>query len=360
MNSFISFSFDRDTIWRDSVGVSTASATNLGLTSTFLLAFVSLHVISYLAFLASAKVHKRKQLLLGVSRWSVFFTMAAMLAVLTIEVYRNYYGSEDIAESNTVVAMANPTAGLDEKYHAQEETVREDYKGRIAKVQETVELINSWTGKKHYCTKTGCPTAKKGKGTIGCHWKGTLTAFGSKQLATLAKRIETLEDERDQEINLVRDRKDQVLTASISSYQQDVDRYNTEISLKNNTFKGFVFIAFPTAFIIAFLLSDITFLGIEYLYETERLERPYVPEIRLDGKSVRKTPTVSREGNVLTDKLVQERFKRRECVNCGTDIQHKRKDAKTCSDGCRIAYNEWKSGYSVKDVIANRKRAKSG
>ena len=43
MNSFISFSFDRDSVWRDSVGLSEGMAFNLALVSTILLAFVALH-----------------------------------------------------------------------------------------------------------------------------------------------------------------------------------------------------------------------------------------------------------------------------------------------------------------------------
>lgn len=356
MNSFISFSFDRDTVWKESVGMEQEPAVNLALVSTFLLAFVALHFISYLAFLASAKAHKRKNLLIGVSRWSVFFTISAVVAVLVIEVYRNYYGSEDIAESNTEQHIGDPTAGLDKQYQSEEDAVKADFKGRIATIQEKVDLINRWTGKKHSCTKTGCPTAKKGSGTIGAHWQGTLTAFGSERLAKLAEQIETLETKRDEEIALVRQRKGQVMTASINAFREDVDRYDTELKLKNKTFKGFVFIAFPAAFVIAFLLSDITYMGIEYLYESGKLERPIVTGFR-DGSSVIKTPTATRHGKPLSQELIDQRFQERKCVNCGVDISHKRRDAKTCSDGCRISYNEWKNGYSVASVIRNRKRA---
>ena len=273
-----------------------------------------------------------------------------------IEIYRNYYGSEDIAKSNTVEHVEDPTAALDQTYHSQEEEVKASFKDQIAQVQAEINAINRWTGKSHSCTKTTCPTRKKGKGTIGAHWKGTLTAFGSEQLARLKQKRSDLEAKRDEEIAGVRQRRTTVMQASVSAFNRDVDRYKRELSLKNQTFKGFVFIAFPAAFIIAFLLSDITYMGIEYLYESGRLERPIVTGSR-DGSSVMKTATDSRHGKALTDSLVEQRFSNRQCVNCGTDIQHKRRDAKTCSDGCRIAYNEWKNGYSVAAAIKNRSRS---
>ena len=361
MNSFISFSFDRDSVWRDSVGLGSATAFNLALVSTILLAFVALHFISYLGFLASAKAHSRKSLLVGVTRWSVFFTLVAILAVSAIEIYRNYHGSEDIAESNTEAHIADPTSSIDDKYTSQEEEVKADYKAQIALVQKEIDHIDKWTGKNHSCTKTNCPTRKKGKGTIGAHWKGTLTAFGVESLDKLKKKREKLEADRENEIAGVRERKATVMASSLASFNQDVSRYNEELNLKNTTFKGFVLIAFPAAFVIAFLLSNITYMGIEYLYETGKLERPNVTIsqngllLSVDGKNVI-TPTPIRNGKPLSEDLVNQRFVNRECVNCGTDISHKRKDAKTCSDGCRISYNEWKKGYSVAAIIKNRSR----
>lgn len=362
MNSFISFSFDRDSVWRDSVGLSPSMAFSLALISTILLAFVALHFISYLGFLASAKAHDRKALLVGVTRWSVFFTLIAILAVLSIEIYRNYHGSEDIAESHTEAHIDDPTLSLDDKYTSQEEAVKDDYKAQINLVQKEIDYIDKWTGKAHSCTKTNCPTRKKGKGTIGAHWKGTLTAFGVESLDKLKKKRDKLEAEKANEIAGVRERKKTVMASSIATFNTDVNRYKSELDLKNTTFKGFVLIAFPAAFVIAFLLSNITYMGIEYLYETGKLERPNVTidanglVLSVDGKSVI-TPTPIRNGKPLSDTLVNERFVNRECVNCGTDISHKRKDAKTCSDGCRISYNEWKKGYSVAAIIKNRSRA---
>ena len=125
MNSFISFSFDRDTVWRDSVGMGETGAFRLALVSTILLAFVALHFISYLGFLASAKVNKRKEQLIGVSRWGVFFTILAVASVTLVEVYRNYHGSEDIAESHTEAPVSDPTANLDIKYQKQEDMIIE-------------------------------------------------------------------------------------------------------------------------------------------------------------------------------------------------------------------------------------------
>ena len=360
MNSFISFSFDRDTVWRDSVGLDSEMAFILALVSTIILAFVALHFISYLGFLASAKAHKREKLLVGVTRWSVFFTLVAILAVSAIEIYRNYHGSEDIAESNTEAHISDPTVSIDDKYQSQEEKVIADYKANIELLQQEIDLINRWTGKPHSCTKTTCPTQKKGQGTIGAHWQGTLTAFGSKYLADLKTRRNKLESDKDQEIANIRNRKKTVMASTLSVYQKDVARYEDELNLKNRTFKGFVLIAFPAAFVIAFLLSNITYMGIEYLYETGKLERPNVTVsnngsvLGVNGSTVL-THTPSRNGKALTDDLVKLRLSNRECVNCGTDISHKRKDAKTCSDGCRIAYNEWRKGYSVAAVIHGRK-----
>lgn len=356
MNSFISLSFDRDTVWQESVGLSYDQATVLAVISTVLLAIVAMFFISYLALLASAKAHKRRNLLIGISRWGVFFTLLAVVAVLTIEIYRNYHGSEDIAESHTEQHMVDPTSRLDTKYQSQEESVKEDYTARIGQIQAKIALINRWTGKRHSCTKTGCPTIKKGKGTVGSHWKGTLTAVGSEQLAILEKRIQELEAERNKEVAIVRERRATVLSASVNAFKEDVSRYKAEIQLKNNTFKGFVFIAFPAAFIISFLLSDITYMGMEYLYESGRLERPIVTGFQ-DGLSVVKTAAVTRDGTSLTEEIVDQRFKARQCVNCGTDISHKRRDAKACSDSCRISYNEWKNGYSVAAIRKRKRKA---
>ena len=355
MNSFISFSFDRDSVWRDSVGLGSSLSFSLALVSTILLAFVALHFISYLGFLASAKAHKRLELLVGVTRWSVFFTLVAVLAVSAIEIYRNYHGSEDIAQSNTLEHIEDPTATLDDKYSEQEENIRQDYKTQIARIQKEIDHIDQWTGKSHSCTKTNCPTRRKGKGTIGAHWKGVLTAFGVESLNQLKTKREKLVSDRKTEIANVRTRKQTVMAASVASFQQDVNRYQEELALKNTTFKGFVLIAFPAAFVIAFLLSNITYLAIEYLYDTGKLQRPVVTS-RRNESAVYYTATDNRNAKPLTQALVDQRLTQRDCVNCGTDISYKRKDAKTCSDGCRIAYNEWKKGYSVAAVIQNRKR----
>lgn len=360
MNSFISFSFDRDTLWQASVGLEPGTSFTLALISTTLLAFVALHFISYLGFLASAKVNKREMLLIGVTRWSVFFIIMAVMALLAMEIYRNYHGSEDIAQRNTRSHIDDPTAFLDDKYKMQEDSLKADFKGQIARIEQQINLINHWTGKSHSCTRTGCPTQKRGKGTIGAHWKGTLTSFGSETLSQLRSRLAALEDNKQTEVSLLRDRKSQVMQASLAAFTNDVSRYNRELSLKNRTFKGFVFIAFPAAFIIAFLLSNVTFMGIEYLYETGKLNRPTVTVNRNgslqseDTLSV-KTEAPKADGFKLTDKVIAQRFEDRACAFCGTDISHRRKDAKTCSDNCRIAYNEWKNGYSVAAIIRNRK-----
>lgn len=363
MNSFISFSFDRDTLWQASVGLSPDIAFNLALLSTTLLAFVALHFISYLGFLASAKVHKQKSLLAGVTRWSVFFTILAVMAVLAMEIYRNYHGSEDIAKSNTQSHMADPTASLDDKYNAQEDSLKSDFKAQISLLQRQIDLVNHWTGKSHSCTRTGCPTKKKGQGTIGAHWKGTLTSFGTETIQQLKTRLNELETAKTYEISVLRTRKNEVMASSVAMFRSDVNRYNRELQLKNRTFKGFVFIAFPAAFVIAFLLSNITYIGIEYLYETGKLERPSVTlspnGVPISGNGSTPVPMdidPMNNGKALTEEKVKERFSDRQCAYCGTDIQYKRRDAKTCSDPCRIAYNEWKKGYSVAGVIHNRKR----
>ena len=197
-----------------------------------------------------------------------------------------------------------------------------------------MNVINSWTGKAHSCTRTPCPTRKKGNGTVGAHWQGTLTAYGSAYLEDLRNKKGDLEKRQLAEVERVRDRKAMVSSSLISAYHQDVDRYHSELALKNRTFKGFVCIAFPAAFIIAFLLSEITYMGIEYLYETERLERPAVT-VETNGSIV--------SGNSRTTVLTNATNGRKQyaiiCKNCGQAAIKSRSDAKFCSDPCRIAYN---------------------
>ncbi len=334
MNSFISFSFDRDTVWRDSVGLSPTPVFWLALVSTILLAFVALHFISYLAFLFSAKLHKRKEQLIGVTRWGVFFTILAVLAVSTVEIYRNYHGSEDIAESNTASPIDDPTAYLDDKYQGQEDSVSNSYVNQIAEIKAEIVMITSWTGKSHSCTRTSCPTRKQGKGTIGAHWKGTLTAYGSQYLESLKRKKESLEERQLAEIDRIRSRKATVSTSLVGAYRQDVTRYQNELTIKNRTFKGFVFIAFPAAFIIAFLLSEITYIAIEYLYETDRLSRPAV-SIDSSGK------VVSNHTQATVQTFASNGRKQYAiiCKGCGKPAIKTRSDARFCSDGCRIAYN---------------------
>lgn len=344
MNSFISFSFDRDTVWRDSVGLSPTPAFWLAITSTVLLAFVALHFISYLAFLLSAKLHDREEQLIGVTRWGVFFTVLAVMAVTTVEIYRNYHGSEDIAQSNTEVHIDDPTVNLDVQYQSQEDSVAASYASQIIHVQEEIDVIQHWTGKAHSCTRTPCPTRKQGKGTVGAHWKGTLTAYGSQYLETLREKKQTLENRQVTEVERVRGRKETVSASLIGAYQKDVNRYESELALKNRTFKGFVFIAFPAAFIIAFLLSEITYMAIEYLYETERLSRPAV--------------TVEPSGRIVsgqTSTTVQTFTSRKQyaiiCECCGNAAIKTRSDARFCSDPCRVAYNRAKQSLEEEETV---------
>ena len=299
-------------------------------------------------------MNKRKSALIGISKSDVFFSLLGVVFLAGLDIYANLHGVEEIVQNSTTEHIHDPTLGLDTTFEAQRAALlaRMDEKRQI--IHKEADIIRKWTGRPHSCTNTGCPTKKKGQGTIGAHWKGTLTAFGSERLTSLKSRLSTLDEQETDELQRLEERKQTVMASAISAYKQDVQRYHTELGAKNRTLKGFVLIAYPFSFIIEFLLAGITFLALEYLYETKRLERPAVT-VYQNGEFDSSTSVINGERYNGTPNGTGKKKAGRKgyeivCANCKTVTTKHHPRARFCSDECRIEWNEKEKGYSVASI----------
>ena len=350
VNSAVSFNFYRFNVLAKAVGLGDQASFIGAVLLTFVLAFAAWVLLSFLAYLLSAKLNKRRSALIGISKSDVFFSLLGVAFLAGLDVYANLNGVEEIVVNSTVQHMEDPTISVDTTFESQRSSLLSRLDNRRNRINQEINQINRWTGKSHSCTKTGCPTKRKGQGTIGAHWKGTLTAFGTQQLNTLKEKLEAIDAQELAEIKRIEERKSSVQTSLLNAYTKDVQRYHTEVGEKNRTLKGFVLIAYPFSFVIEFLLAGITFLALEYLYETGRLERPAIT-VYQNGEFDSSTEVVNGLRNNGTTKPKRKRRGYEiTCKNCGTVATKHHPRAKFCSDECRIEWNENKKGYSVASI----------
>jgi len=332
VNSSVSFSFYRFNVLSKAVGLTSFSSFVGAVLLTFVLAFAAWVLLAWLAYLLSAKLNNRKIVLVGISKSDVAFSILGILFLAGLDVFANWQGVEEIAMNSTSEHMADPTLQVDTTFSNERNhtLVRLDQKRET--ITREIAVINSWTGKNHSCTKTKCPTKARGKGTIGAHWKGTLTAFGSKTLEAHKRDLSALDEKEAEELEKIEKRRTVVSASLVGAYQKDVNRYTTELTEKNRTLKGFVLIAYPFSFVIEFLLAGICFMALEYLYETKRLKRPTV-SVYQNG-TFRRSPTVEADNRKHGDRGYEI-----ECLQCGTVTVKKHPRAKFCSDKCRYEYH---------------------
>ncbi len=345
VNSSVSFNFYRFNVLTKAVGLSGSAAFTGAVVLTFILAFAAWVLLAFLAYLASAKLNQRHSALVGISTSDVFFSLLGVVFLAGLDIYANLHGVEEIVLQSTVEHMADPTLRIDTTFEDDRGAVIARFEARRGEVQTEIDRINRWTGKAHSCTRTGCPTRKQGQGTIGAHWKGTLTSFGSQVLNDLKAKLEALESEESDELDRIDQRRESVQTSLMGAYTQDVRRYQTELNEKNRTLKGFVLIAYPFSFIIEFLLAGVTFIGLEYLYRTSRLQRPNVT-VYANGEfdsslkvknGARTMPTESVRGSKQGYEIT--------CQQCGTVAVKHHPRAKFCSDRCRAEWHKREQSY---------------
>lgn len=350
VNSSVSFNFYRFNVLSKAIGLGGQASFLGAILLTFVLAFAAWVLLAFLAYLLSAKLNRRRSVLIGISKSDVFFSLLGVAFLAGLDVYANLHGVEEIVEQSTVEHVGDPTLGIDTTFETQRTVLLGRLDQRRNVVQNEIDLINQWTGRNHSCTTSGCPTKKQGQGTIGAHWRGTLTAFGSSHLNELKDKLDEIDRQEENELSRLEERKTSVQTSLIGAYRQDVQRYHTELNEKNRTLKGFVLIAYPFSFVIEFLLAGITFLALEYLYETNVLERPSIV-VYQNGEFDSSTEVVNGVRNNGTPKSKSGR-KGYEiaCQNCGTVTTKHHPKARFCSDSCRIEWNENKKGYSVASI----------
>ncbi len=274
--------------------------------------------------------------------------------------------------------MDDPTSGLVASYQAKKDKISARYEKRRVEYQKEIDLINQNTGKQHSCLNTGCYTTVKGNTTYGSHWRGKITPIGSARLAELKKQIMELDRLEKDEIASMDEDKAAVISSSLNAYQEDLQRYTTEIQERSFTLKGYVLIAYPFSFVIEFLLASLTFMAMEYLYETKTLSRPKITtdehglvqgdtNIRViySNRQTDIQPTNSRNTDKRTTDNNRKTKKKRAyeyCQNPFCDkgvnggpksLEGMRIDAKYCGPACRYKSNESKKGYSV-DIIKAR------
>ena len=350
VNSSVSFNFYRFNVLGKAIGMNEQSSLIGAVVLTFILAFAAWVLLAFLAYILSARLNRRRSALVGISKSDVFFSLLGIAFLAGLDIYANLNGVEEIVVQSTEVHIDDPTLGIDSKFETQRTELLNRLDQRRTVILDEISLINKWTGQNHSCTKTGCPTQKKGKGTIGVHWKGTLTAFGSSHLNKLKGKLDELDKQEETELARLDERKSSLETSLVGAYQQDVQRYHTELGEKNRTLKGFVLIAYPFSFVIEFLLAGITFLALEYLYETEVLERPVIT-VYQNGEfdSSTKVKNGVRNNGTSKPKSVRKGYEIT-CKNCGTVATKHHPKAKFCSDDCRIEWHENKKGYSVASI----------
>lgn len=355
INASVSFNFYRFNVLTKAVGLSESSSFIGAILLTLILAVAAWILLSFLAYLFSAKLNHRPSALVGISKSDVFFSLLGVVFLAGLDVYANLHGVEEIVLSSTQTHQQDPTVDIDADFEEQ----RLATIVRLTKKRQTVEaeitMINQWTGKAHSCTKTACPTKKKGNGTIGAHWKGVLTAFGTGRLTELKQSLAELDQQEQGELQRIDQRKQTVATSLLGRYQKDVQRYHTELGEKNRTLKGFVLLAYPFSFVIEFLLAGITFLALEYLYETQRLERPEVI-VYTNGSFRSSTKVEAYEKPVAKKSKAKKRTYEITCQNCGDPATKRHPRARFCSNECRIEWNENEKGYSVASI----RKAKAG
>ncbi len=351
VNSAVSFNFYRFNVLSKAVGLGGQISFLGAVLLTFILAFAAWVLLSFLAYMLSAKLNKRRSALVGISKSDIFFSLLGVVFLAGLDVYANLNGVEEIVVNSTVQHMEDPTISIDTTFESQRSSLLSRLDERRNTIRKEIEQINRWTGKAHSCTKTGCPTKRQGQGTIGAHWKGTLTAFGTQQLNTLKEKLETIDAQEMAETERIEERKSSVEASLLNAYTQDVQRYHTELGEKNRTLKGFVLIAYPFSFVIEFLLAGITFLALEYLYETGRLERPAIT-VYQNGEFDSSTEVKNghRNNGTANGKKKKRKGYEIECENCGTVATKHHPRARFCSDSCRIEWNENKKGYSVASI----------
>lgn len=353
VNSAVSFNFYRFNVLTKAVGLDGSAAFLGAIALTFILAFAAWVLLAFLAYLASARLNQRRSALVGISTSDVFFSLLGVVFLAGLDVYANLHGVEEIVLNSTQVHMDDPTLDIDTTFESDRQMILARFDSRRQEIRKELDHIDQWTGKPHSCTRTGCPTQRKGNGTIGAHWQGTLTAFGTKVRNDLKQKLETLEAQEQREIARIDTRRSTVQSSLMGAYSNDVDRYQTELQQKNRTLKGFVLIAYPFSFIIEFLLAGITFIGLEYLYATKRLKRPKVsvyangefdstPQVR---HGVRHPDTESVQGAKRGYEIT--------CQQCGTVAVKHHPRAKFCSDRCRAEWHKREHG-SISEMTTER------
>ena len=357
INGAISFKFYQISVLEQAVGLEPLPAQIGAAFLTFILAAAAWFLLGFLAWLLYCKLNSNKVGLLGISANYVLFALLGLVALVGLDIYANLKGVEDIVEEATVVHTDDPTAGVVSTYQSRLDKVSAKYEQKRKLYAQELQTINSWTGKNHSCTKTGCFTKRVRGGAVqGSHWKGTLTALGSQRLEELKGQLFKLDDQEEKELAALDRDKSNVLNASMGAFNKDVKRYETQIRERNRTLKGYVFIAYIFSFIVEFLICSITFLATEYLYGIGVMDRP---EIVVDQKGLYQSSSGIK---VVTPSPTPGRANRRTCQNpkCNNgnpvDISHMRSNAKYCSDACRIQGNELKKGYNVNSIKQKRKR----
>lgn len=359
VNSSVSFNFYRFNVLIKAIGLGDQISFIGAIILTFILAFAAWVILAFLAYMTSARLNKRKSALIGISKSDVFFSLLGVVFLAGLDIYANLHGVEEIVLNSTSQHIDDPTLGIDTTFEAQRQEILARLDGKRSIAQDEIDLINKWTGKAHSCTKTGCPTKRQEQGTIGAHWKGTLTTFGTSYLTGLKTKLNGLDTQEMAELQRVEERKHTIMTSMLGAYTKDVQRYNTELGEKNRTLKGFVLIAYPFSFIIEFLLAGITFLALEYLFETGDMERPHIT-VYQNGEFHSSTEVLNGERNNGTGKKkAPKKGYEIACDQCGTVTTKHHPRARFCSDECRIEWNEAKKGYSVAS-IKRRKTNKEG